>query len=69
MTTTQAPLSALDRCDACSAQAKVRARKQKLPATLEELTFGVPQFSELLFCDHHHRAHFDALVDEGWSFT
>lgn len=40
------PLTALDRCDSCGAQAYVRA-------TLNG--------SELLFCAHHARAHEDKL--------
>jgi hypothetical protein len=41
------PLSAVDRCDRCGAQAYVRV----------ELTSG----GELLFCAHHARTHLDAL--------
>ncbi len=41
------PLTALDRCDRCGAQAYVRV----------ELTSG----GELLFCAHHAREHADKL--------
>lgn len=41
------PLTALDRCDRCGAQAYLRV----------ELTGG----GELLFCAHHARAHGDKL--------
>ncbi len=40
-------LTALDRCDRCGAQAKVRA---------------VLAHGELLFCGHHARQHGDALA-------
>ena len=46
-TTTTPELTALDRCDACGAQAYVRV----------ELESG-----ELLFCAHHARKHADALA-------
>jgi hypothetical protein len=39
-------LTALDRCDRCSAQAKVRA---------------VLEHGELLFCGHHARQHAEVL--------
>ncbi len=42
------PLTALDRCDRCSAQAYVRA---------------VMGSGELLFCAHHWREHGDAVRD------
>jgi hypothetical protein len=45
MTTTEA-LTALDRCDRCGAQAQHRVT----------LTAG-----DLLFCEHHHRAHKNCL--------
>lgn len=63
------PLTAHDRCDACSAAAQVRATKQAVPDTLEELEFGKPRVLQLLFCGHHHKKHFDKLADEGWSFA
>lgn len=63
------PLTAHDRCDACGAAAQVRANKQKVPDTLEELEFGQPKLLTLLFCGHHHKEHFDKLADEGWSFA
>lgn len=44
--TPQAPLTALDRCDRCGAQALVRA---------------VLPHGELLFCGHHARQHDQAL--------
>lgn len=44
------PLTRLDRCDRCSAAAKVRAL---LPA------------GELLFCGHHFRAHRESLATAG----
>ncbi len=49
MTTTaaSAPLTALDRCDRCNAQAYVRAT----------MSSGI----ELLLCAHHKRVHGDAL--------
>ncbi|GAA4567574.1 DUF7455 domain-containing protein [Planotetraspora kaengkrachanensis] len=46
------PLTALDRCDRCGAQAYIRAT---LP-----LVGG-----ELLFCAHHGRQHVAALRDKG----
>lgn len=51
--TATAPLTALDRCDSCGAQAYVRA---------------VISGSELLFCAHHARAHESKLktVAESW---
>ena len=42
------PLSGLDRCDSCGAQAYVRA---------------VLGGTELLFCAHHARAHLPKLAD------
>lgn len=62
-------LTAHDRCDSCGAAAQIRATKPRVPDTLEELEFGKPQIMELLFCGHHHKRHFDKLVDEGWSFA
>lgn len=41
-------LTALDRCDRCSAQARVRA--------------VLPGGGDLLFCRHHARLHADALA-------
>jgi hypothetical protein len=46
--TTQAPLTAADRCDRCGAQAYVRVL---LPV------------GELLFCGHHARKHAAAFSD------
>lgn len=62
-------LTAADRCDTCPAAAVVRAMKRRTPDTLEELEFGSPVIMELLFCGHHHKAHFDKLVDDGWTFA
>ncbi|GII91766.1 DUF7455 domain-containing protein [Sinosporangium siamense] len=45
------PLTALDRCDRCGAQAYVRAT--------------LPIGGELLFCAHHGRQHVAALRDKG----
>lgn len=47
------PLTALDRCDRCGAQAYLRANLKG---------------SELLFCAHHAREHRDALLLAGASF-
>lgn len=47
---TSRPLTRADRCDRCSAAARVRAT---LPA------------GELLFCGHHVRAHLAGLLDAG----
>lgn len=47
-TLTTEPLTALDRCDRCGAQAYVRV---------------VLPVGELLFCGHHARAHASAYVD------
>lgn len=41
------------RCDACQAQAFALARKSGL--------------SELLFCLHHLKKHYDALLDNDWT--
>ena len=41
-------LTALDRCDRCGAQARVRAT--------------LPGGGDLLFCGHHARLHSDALT-------
>ncbi|BDZ43348.1 hypothetical protein GCM10025865_26470 [Paraoerskovia sediminicola] len=46
--TTTEPLTALDRCDRCGAQAYVRV---------------VLEHGELLFCGHHGRAHAAAYED------
>jgi hypothetical protein len=45
------PLTALDRCDRCGAQAYIRAT--------------LPVGGELLFCAHHGRKHVAALRDKG----
>ncbi|TKK87110.1 hypothetical protein FDA94_18460 [Herbidospora galbida] len=45
------PLTALDRCDRCGAQAYIRAT--------------LPVGAELLFCAHHGRQHVAALRDKG----
>ncbi len=45
------PLTALDRCDRCGAQAYVRAT--------------LPVGGELLFCAHHGRQHVASLRDKG----
>ncbi|MEV0583748.1 hypothetical protein [Nonomuraea sp. NPDC050310] len=45
------PLTALDRCDRCGAQAYIRAT--------------LPVGGELLFCAHHGRQHIAALRDKG----
>ncbi|PZG36190.1 hypothetical protein C1I98_27120 [Spongiactinospora gelatinilytica] len=45
------PLTALDRCDRCGAQAYIRAT--------------LPVGGELLFCAHHGRQHVAALRDKG----
>lgn len=45
------PLTALDRCDRCGAQAYVRAT--------------LPVGGELLFCAHHGRQHVAALREMG----
>jgi len=45
------PLTALDRCDRCGAQAYIRAT--------------LPIGGELLFCAHHGRQHVAALRDKG----
>lgn len=47
-----AELTALDRCDRCGAQAYNVATKYHR--------------SDLLFCNHHLREFFDALVESGW---
>lgn len=49
-TTTPEPLTALDRCDRCSAQAYVRYDLKGL---------------DLLLCAHHKREHHDALLGKG----
>ncbi|WP_084963811.1 DUF7455 domain-containing protein [Thermoactinospora rubra] len=45
------PLTALDRCDRCGAQAYIRAT--------------LPVGGELLFCAHHGRQHIAALREKG----
>ncbi|QYC43810.1 hypothetical protein Nocox_31145 [Nonomuraea coxensis DSM 45129] len=45
------PLTALDRCDRCGAQAYIRAT--------------LPIGGELLFCAHHGRQHIAALREKG----
>jgi hypothetical protein len=45
--------TAQDRCDQCGAQAYTMARKPEAR-------------SELLFCRHHRRDHYQLLLDEGW---
>jgi len=45
------PLTAMDLCDRCSAQAYVRVI--------------LPAGGELLFCAHHSRQHADALAKAG----
>lgn len=63
-------LTAHDRCDACGAQAQVRATKPRVPDTLEELEAGTAGVNdELLFCGHHHHAYNDRMVGEGWAFA
>ncbi|MFC5287781.1 hypothetical protein ACFPM7_12030 [Actinokineospora guangxiensis] len=46
-TLTRPELTAVDRCDRCGAAAKVRA--------------VLPSGGELLFCNHHARAHSERL--------
>lgn len=45
------PLTALDRCDACAAQARVRVRRAAL---------------DLVLCGHHFNRHELALMAGGW---
>jgi hypothetical protein len=47
-------LTALDRCDRCSARAKMQV--------------VLPSGGELLFCAHHGRAHWSALTRQGAEF-
>lgn len=47
--------SALDRCDRCGAQAYSVAQKDGK--------------ADLLFCLHHRKEHFDALLDDEWTVT
>jgi hypothetical protein len=49
--TATAPLTRLDRCDRCSAAARIRAL--------------LPTGGELLFCGHHARRHTDRLREIG----
>lgn len=51
---TAVPLTALDRCDTCSAQAYVRA--------------VLPSGQDLLFCGHHANVHRPGLVMSGALF-
>lgn len=51
MSTEDKPLTAADRCDACGAQAYLRA------------TLGL---AELLFCLHHSKDNRQTLADKGW---
>lgn len=44
--------TANDRCDACQAQAYAVAQKEGR--------------ADLLFCVHHRRKHYNALLDQGW---
>jgi hypothetical protein len=48
-------LLAVERCDACGAQAVSVAKRDGL--------------SDLLFCLHHVKQHFDALRESGWTIT
>lgn len=50
-TTSPVPLTNLDRCDRCGAQAYVRA--------------SLPGGTELLFCGHHGNAHRPSLLVAG----
>ena len=52
-TDASAPLTAVDRCDRCGAQAYVRAT--------------LPAGTELLFCGHHGNAHRPSLLVAGAS--
>jgi hypothetical protein len=54
-TATAAPLTRLDRCDRCSAAARVRAL--------------LPNGGELLFCGHHAREHTPRLRAVGATLT
>lgn len=45
------PLTALDRCDSCGAQAYIRV--------------GTPKGGELLFCAHHANKHKTAMGKQG----
>lgn len=45
--------TAEDRCDRCGAQAYAVAMREGL--------------SDLLFCMHHRKRYFDALLDDGWT--
>lgn len=47
--------SALDRCDQCGAQAYAVAQQDGK--------------ADLLFCIHHRRAHYQALLETGWTVT
>lgn len=50
------PVTALDRCDACSAAARTR-----VVVTVGEDTL------DLLFCNHHYNQHAPALVIQGFT--
>ncbi len=50
-TVDDAPMTALDRCDRCGAQAYIRAT--------------MPNGADLLFCGHHGNAHRPALLVAG----
>lgn len=56
-------LTAHDRCDTCGAEAKCRVRRANYKAA------DAREWDELLFCGHHQRKNFDALVDAGWVFA
>jgi hypothetical protein len=45
--------TAADRCDRCGAQAYALAQREDMP-------------QPLLFCGHHRKRHFDALVENDW---
>jgi ribosomal protein S14 len=51
LTTNTNPLTAMDRCDRCGAQAYIRAELGS---------------QDMLFCAHHGREHRDALTAKGW---
>lgn len=45
--------TAESRCDRCGAQAYTLATHE--------------EFTELMFCLHHRKEHFDSLLDKGWT--
>lgn len=45
--------TAHDRCDRCGAQAYTIASREDMP-------------SDLLFCLHHRKANYNALLEDGW---